>query len=57
MSQVQRNFDALANSTDALQLQGGQIEAEVKKIIDSFCPDANTCLNNTFSDFKKQGES
>jgi hypothetical protein len=56
MNAVQKNFDALANSTDSLKLQGEQIEAEVMTIIDSFCPDAATCANNTMSDFKKQGE-
>lgn len=56
MNTVQKNFDALANSTDSLRMQGEQIEAEVMKIIGSFCPDAATCANNTMLDFKKQGE-
>jgi hypothetical protein len=56
MNAVQKNFDALANSTDSLKMQGEQIEAEVMNIIGSFCPDAVTCANNTMSDFKKQGE-
>ncbi|KAG7528217.1 hypothetical protein FFLO_06332 [Filobasidium floriforme] len=57
MNTVQKNFDALANSTDSLKMQGEQIEAEVMKIIGSFCPDAATCANNTMSDFKKQVET
>jgi hypothetical protein len=56
MNAVQKNFDALANSTDSLKMQGRQIEAEVMEIIGSFCPDAATCANNTMSDFRKQGE-
>jgi hypothetical protein len=56
MNQVQKNFEAIANSTDSLGIQSSQIGVEVKSIIDSFCPDVATCLNNSFSDFKKQGE-
>jgi hypothetical protein len=56
MNEVQRNFDALADATNSLRTQGQQIEAEAMNILNSFCPDAATCADNTMSDFKKQGE-